>query len=115
MQMKAINLAATALALSFALAGCASQSSWSGKSNTSKLASMSCTDLNAAMGAISKDISATAISRGKVSSWNVPFWAAGGTKAKTVIQDRQTAKIERMQQEQRDIEAIRKNTCSGQM
>lgn len=115
MQMNAIIPVGTAILLSLTLAGCASQSSWSGKSNPSKFSSLSCTELNAAMGAISRDISATAISRGKVSSWNVPFWAAGGTKAKTVIQDRQTAKIERMQQEQRNLEAIRKNTCSAQM
>ncbi|WP_269932988.1 hypothetical protein [Aminobacter sp. HY435] len=67
------------------------------------------------MGDTAKAISATAISRGKVSKWKVPFWAPGGEKAVALIQEGQTAKIDRLRLEQDAIESARRTTCSGQM
>lgn len=113
MQAKVITLAALLVALT--ATGCASQIGTSGKIDAASYAAMSCTELNNAVGANSKQISATAISRGKVSKWKVPFWAPGGDKAVTVIQDRQTARIERLQGEQAAIESVRVNTCRNQM
>ena len=113
MQAKVFTL--TTLLAASAVAGCASQVGTSGKIDAASYAAMSCTELNNAIGANSKQISATAISRGKVSKWKVPFWAPAGDKAVTVIQDRQTARIERLQGEQAAIESVRANTCRNQM
>lgn len=101
-----------ALALALALvSGCATQPG-NGPADASKYGALSCSELNNEIGDTSKSISATAKSRGRVTAWNVPFWAPGGTKAIELIQDRQTAKIERLQAEQATIGAARRRSCN---
>ena len=73
---------------------------------------MSCVDLENAIGENAKSISATAINRGKVSQWNLPLWAPGGARAVAKVQERQTAKIERLQSEQVAMVAVRNRRCS---
>jgi hypothetical protein len=101
----ALSLAAAALT------GCASSFGSAKPVDPAKYAAMSCPDLNSALGGTSKGISATAISRGKVSQWSVPFWVPGGTKAVSAIQERQTGKIERLQGEERAIYSARQSRC----
>lgn len=101
-----------ALALALALvSGCATQPG-GGPVDASKYGALSCSELNNEIGGTSKSISATAISRGRVAKWNVPFWAPGGAKAVDLIQDRQTARIERLQAEQSAIDATRRRNCN---
>lgn len=92
-------------------AGCASQAGLTGRIDPSRYDAMSCAELNVAMGAAAKNISTTAISRGRVSHWNVPVWAPGGTKAVAIIQDRQSARIDGLREQQAVIDAARKRQC----
>jgi hypothetical protein len=59
-----------------------------------------CTAHNNAIGDKAKAISCVAISRGNVAKVGIPLWAPGRTKAVSVIKNRQTAKIEKLQEEQ---------------
>ncbi|MDX8469545.1 hypothetical protein RFM26_28000 [Mesorhizobium sp. VK23B] len=72
---------------------------------------MSCAELNSALGDTATDISRTAISRGKVANTSLPSWLLGGERVKTVVANRDTAKIERLQQQQQAIIAARKKRC----
>ena len=113
MKANALGIRGTA-ALFLALAsapGCASQIGSSGVA-PSQYAAMSCVDLENAIGENAKSISATAINRGKVSQWNLPLWAPGGARAVAKVQERQTAKIERLQSEQVAMVAVRNRRCS---
>ncbi|WP_018428488.1 hypothetical protein [Hoeflea sp. 108] len=92
-------------------AGCASQAGSSTRNDASRYDTMSCADLNVAMGDAAKGISTTAISRGKVAHWNVPVWAPGGAKAVGLIEERQSARIERLRQQQAAIDAARRRQC----
>lgn len=108
--MKAPALSPCGIALFLALvstAGCASRV----VIDPSKYSTMSCAELNTAIGAASKDISTTAISRGKVGHWNVPLWAPGGSRAVAAIRERQTVRIERLQEQEAAINAARKRRC----
>ena len=112
--MKATAQGSLATILALALlsaAGCASQAGSSAGIDASRYDAMSCADLNVAMGDAAKGISTTAISRGKVAHWNVPVWAPGGAKAVALIEERQSARIERLRQEQAAIDAARKRQC----
>jgi type II secretory pathway component PulJ len=97
------------LVLSLA-AGC---SSLSGTVNAAKYDSMTCAELNTAVGAISRDISQTAITRGKVANTNVPNWLLGGARVKTAVANRETARIEKLKQQQDALVATRANRCLG--
>ncbi|MDX8512354.1 hypothetical protein [Mesorhizobium captivum] len=72
---------------------------------------MSCAELNSALGDTATDISRTAISRGKVANTSVPSWLLGGERVKSVVANRDTARIERLQQQQQAIVAARKRRC----
>ncbi|WP_245420324.1 MULTISPECIES: hypothetical protein [unclassified Mesorhizobium] len=72
---------------------------------------MSCTELNSALGETATEISQVAITRGKVANTSVPHWLLGGESVKTVVANRETARIERLQQQQHALVAARKQRC----
>lgn len=112
--MKAIARASAGTLLFLALAstaGCTSRPGSVGSVDPLKYDALACAELDAAMGTTAAGISRTAISRGTVGQWNVPAWAPGGTKAVAVIQERQTAKIDGLRQEQAAIDSVRKRKC----
>ncbi len=88
----------TALA---ALAGCGS----------AKQPETPCATLNREIGGNSKGITTVALNRGKIDSLSVPFWVPGGAKAVSVIKNRQTAKIEKLQSEQSTMQIDRQQKC----
>jgi hypothetical protein len=94
-------------ALLFA-AGC---SSTAASLDPAKYDKMNCAELNRALGDTATDISRTAISRGKVASTSVPSWLLGGERVKSVVANRDTARIERLQQQQQTIIAARNKRC----
>jgi hypothetical protein len=96
--MKKLQLA---ILVAVALTGCASK----GGPETP------CAAINREIGDNSQAISGVAINRGKTDTLNVPFWVPGGTKAVSVITNRQTAKIEKLQAEQSTMLADRQQTC----
>ena len=79
--------------------------------NPAKYEKMSCSELNSALGETATAISQIAISRGKVANTSVPHWLLGGESVKTVVANRDTARIERLQQQQQAIAAARKRQC----
>ncbi len=89
-------------------AGC---SSTVGSINQAKYDKMSCSELNVALGDTATEISRTAIGRGKVAKTSVPAWLLGGERFKTVVANRETARIDRLQQQQQAIIATRKRHC----
>ncbi|KQZ95331.1 hypothetical protein ASD64_18795 [Mesorhizobium sp. Root157] len=88
------------------LAGCSS-----GRINATNFETASCHDLDNAVGRNSKEISAAAINRGKVGKLSFPFWVPAGPKLVSVIKDRQTANIAKLQAEQMGLGAARKQRC----
>ncbi|MER9298551.1 hypothetical protein NKI38_18935 [Mesorhizobium sp. M0621] len=95
----------------FLVAGC---SSIGRTVDPAKYDSMTCTELNSTLGGIARDISRTAITRGKVANTNVPRWLLGGSRVKAAVADRETARIDRLKQQQDAIVAVRANKCRGQ-
>ena len=79
--------------------------------NPAKYDKMSCQELNSELGDTATDISRTAIARGKVASTSVPTWLLGGERVKSAVANRETAKIERLQQQQQVTAAMRKQRC----
>lgn len=92
------------------VAGC---SSLGETAKTAKYDSMSCTELNSAVGKNAGKISQTAISRGKVASTTVPTWLLGGERVKTAVANRETTRIEQLQQQQQAIIAARRSRCAS--
>lgn len=92
------------------LAGCASLGS-SGPVDPAQFDSISCNDLNIAIGKTAIAISDSAVRRGKISRISVPFWVPGGTKAVTALKDRRTTQIENLQVKQVALEAARRQRC----
>ena len=80
-----------AVVLAAMLAGCAT--------GATSGADTPCAAVNASIGATSKDLSAAAIGRGKISRFNVPFWVPGSRKAVSALKERQTGKIEELETE----------------
>ncbi|UVK53867.1 hypothetical protein DBIPINDM_000219 [Mesorhizobium sp. AR02] len=72
---------------------------------------MTCTELNSALGTNAGEISQTAITRGKVANTSVPRWLLGGSRVKTAVANRETARIDRLKQEQDTIAATRARKC----
>ncbi|MDG4876435.1 hypothetical protein P9273_15170 [Mesorhizobium sp. WSM4935] len=99
----AISIATLLLA-----AGC---SSTTASISPAKYDKMNCPELNNAVGDTATDISRTAIARGKVANTSVPSWLLGGERVKTAIANRETARIERLQQQQQVIVATRNQRC----
>ena len=95
------------LALSLA-GGC---SSLGGAVNPAKYDRMTCADLNNAIGDISREISQTAVTRGKVTNTSVPNWLLGGARVKTAVANRETARIEKLKQQQDAVVAARASRC----
>ncbi|MEW6634152.1 MAG: hypothetical protein AB1440_25030 [Pseudomonadota bacterium] len=95
------------IATLFVAAGCSSTASI----DPAKYDKMSCAELNSALGETATDISRNAISRGKVANTSVPTWLLGGERVKTAVANRETARIERLQQRQQAIVAARKRNC----
>ena len=75
------------------LAGCSSTFS-SASVDASAYASMGCNELNVMVGSVSRELSQTAITRGKVARTDIPSWVPGGTRVASKVIDRQTARIE---------------------
>lgn len=90
------------------LAGCASR----GSVDPSAYATMDCNELNHTLSGVAGSISQTAITRGKVARTNIPGWVPGGTRVATAVTDRQTARIERLQQQERTISTARDQVCA---
>ncbi|EXL10025.1 hypothetical protein [Aquamicrobium defluvii] len=95
----------TALATT-AMAGCSSH-----RVDPAAYQSASCVDLDTSIGMNSREISATAVRRGKVDSWEPPFWLAGARRGAEAVKNRQTAKIDRLQQQGTAMTAERARRC----
>lgn len=92
------------------LGGCASTSG--GASDASAYASMTCNELNERVGNVSRELSQIAIARGKVAQTKIPTWVPGGQRVASTVIDRQTAKIEGLQQQERALVAARDRNCA---
>ena len=73
---------------------------------------MSCNELNDTLGKVSRELSQMAIARGKVVQTNIPAWVPGGQRVASGVIDRQTAKIEGLQQRERAVAAARDRNCA---
>ncbi|TIR25699.1 MAG: hypothetical protein E5X34_08775 [Mesorhizobium sp.] len=102
------KLTAISIATLLLTAGC---SSTTASISPAKYDKMNCAELNNAVGDTATDISRTAIARGKVANTSVPNWLLGGERVKTVVANRETARIERLQQQQQAIVTARKQRC----
>jgi hypothetical protein len=69
---------------------------------------MNCVELNNGIADTANAIGRTAITRANI---NVPFWLPYGTRTKEKLQARQTARIERLRQEQAALKAARASRC----
>lgn len=94
------------LAVLAVLSACASSSV-----DTSQLQSKSCADLDIAIGSTAKQISAVAMRRGNVRSYDVPFWLLGANRARQALVDRDTRKVEELQATQTQLTAERDRRC----
>ena len=92
------------------LAGCST--SGNARVDASGYAAMGCNELNDLLGNVSRELSQLAITRGKVVQTNVPSWVPGGRRVAATVIERQTAKIEGLQQRERSIAAARDRNCS---
>ncbi len=72
---------------------------------------MSCIELNQAVRETSSELSQIAITRGKAEDVAVPSWLLGGARLQASYADRQTARIERLRQEQDAALAVRRGKC----
>lgn len=77
----------------------------------SAYAAMNCNELNASVAAVSNNISRTAITRGRVVQTDVPSWVPGGRRVATAVVERQTTRIEGMQEQERAMVTARSSTC----
>jgi len=96
------------------LAGCSSTPG-GGSVDPSAYAATGCNELNTEVGTVSAEISRVAIARGKVANTNVPKWVLGGRRVATSVVDRQTARIDSLQQQEQEIVAARNRNCAGQL
>lgn len=98
------------LILLLAAGGCSSVLG-TGSVDPSRYASLGCVDLNEEMAAASKDISRTAITRGRIEQTNIPTWVPGGSRVASAVVDRQSARIARLQEQERAIASARRINC----
>jgi hypothetical protein len=103
--------AVSALAL-LSLTGCSSTLG-GGSVDPSAYAATGCNELNAEVKTVSAEISRVAIARGKVANANVPKWVLGGQRVATAVVDRQTARIDSLQQQEQAVVAARNRNCAG--
>jgi hypothetical protein len=93
------------------LAGCSSTFS-SASVDASAYAAMSCSELNAMLRSVSRELSQAAINRGKVARTDIPTWVPGGKNVASKVIDRQTAGIEALQQRERAVASARDRNCA---
>jgi len=105
------GIAGFALAL-LALGGCSSTLG-GGSVEPSAYAGMGCNELNAEVKTVSAEISRVAVTRGKVANTNVPTWVPGGRRVATAVADRQTARIDSLQEQEQAVVAARNRNCKG--
>ncbi len=74
-------------------------------------AAKSCNELNDEITAVSTNISRTAITRGRAAQTNIPTWVPGGQRVTTAVVDRQTARIDGLQEQERAMTAARADAC----
>jgi len=101
-------LLAIGLFASVALTGCASRS---GGADPLGYATASCPDLNVMIGDTSKEISAVAVSRGKIDRLNIPPWLPGGEKAVSALKDKRTRRIDRLDGQLQAMRTARQDRC----
>lgn len=94
------------------LAGCSSTLG-GGSVDPSAYAEKGCNELNAEVKTVSAEVSRVAIARGKVANTNVPKWVLGGRRVATAVVDRQTARIDSLQQQEQAVVAARNRNCAG--
>ncbi|MBZ9672536.1 hypothetical protein LB536_22645 [Mesorhizobium sp. ES1-3] len=92
------------------VAGC---SSMGRAADPAKYESMTCTELNSAVGSNASDISQAAITRGKVANTSVPRWLLGGTSVKMAVANRETATIDQLKRQQDAAVAVRARKCAA--
>jgi hypothetical protein len=109
--MKLISNAGVLSLLMLVLCVVAGCSSLGRAVDPAKYDNMTCVELNNALGDISHDITQTAIARGKVANTPVPNWLLGGTRVKKAVANRETARIDRLKQQEEAIVAARKRRC----
>ena len=97
------------IALLILLAGCSSTFQ---RADPAGYATMGCNELNQTLSKVAGEISRTAISRGKVAQTNIPRWVPGGARVRDRVTDRQTAKIDELQQRERIIASARDRNCA---
>jgi ketol-acid reductoisomerase len=107
--MKAISTATPLICSLVFVGGCASP--FHASSDAAKYDRMSCVELNVAMGEVAKELSATAITRGKIAQTDIPGWLLGARRVASTITARQSVKIERLRQQQAAIAAARRSNC----
>ena len=98
-------LRAISVVLASGLTGCAAGG------GSADIANATCPDLNVSIGETSKELSAAAITRGKIGQFSVPFWLPGGRKAVSALEDRQTRKIEGLETELETARSARRARC----
>ncbi|QPC94068.1 hypothetical protein [Mesorhizobium sp. INR15] len=91
------------------VAGC---SSLGGRVDPAKYDQMTCPELNTALGDVSRDISQTAVTRGKVAQTSIPNWLLGGSRVATAVASRETVRIDRLQQQAEAIRTARNRGCA---
>jgi hypothetical protein len=92
------------------LSGCGTLSAGA-PADPSVYAAMDCTELDRSVGDVSRELSQTAITRGRVAGFDVPTWAPGGQRVASAVIDRQTARIENLQQREQAVTAARNRNC----
>ncbi|CAH2401290.1 hypothetical protein [Mesorhizobium escarrei] len=107
--MKAISTTTSLICSLVFVGGCASP--FYASFDAAKYDRMSCVELNVAMGEVAEELSATAITRGKVAKTNIPDWLWGARRVATTVTARQSARIERLRQQQAAIAAARRSKC----
>ena len=99
------------LVVLFLLAGCSSTVG-RGPVDPSAYAAMDCIELNDQVAKTAGALSQTAINRGKVTQTDIPAWLPGGRRVATAVTDRQTARIERLQEQQGAVTTARDRSCA---
>ena len=77
----------------------------------SRVQSLTCPELDVAVGQMAKEISAIAIRRGTVRSYDVPFWVLGANRAQQALVDRDSRRLGELKAAQDGIIAERRGRC----
>lgn len=74
---------------------------------------LSCAELNELVYRTSSDISRAAVTRGQIEQADIPNWVPGGRSVSAKLVDRQTGKLDNLQENQTAILAARNRNCPG--